>query len=193
MKSIKFQLLLLAMCASASAFVAPATSVANTGKTFTAMQMADVSTLADVAHGVSTFHSTSGLVLAETEAWVQPTALVLGPFLNFLSFAMVRFFLQLCAFSLYFHDLITHFLFLYIIALSGSFILVSRNRFEQSSVEYCRMANGAISSHREGVDPSCFRGRRYTSFLASRLHIHQRNSTGTTRPSSNEDEVWNLN
>jgi hypothetical protein len=31
----------------------------------------------------------STMFLAETEAWVQPTALVLGPFLNFMSFAMV--------------------------------------------------------------------------------------------------------
>jgi hypothetical protein len=34
--------------------------------------------------------SPSMLLLAETEAWVQPTALILGPFLNFMSFAMVR-------------------------------------------------------------------------------------------------------
>ena len=33
--------------------------------------------------------ASSGMLLAETEAWVQPTALVLGPFLNFMSFAMV--------------------------------------------------------------------------------------------------------
>jgi hypothetical protein len=29
------------------------------------------------------------MMIAETEAWVQPTALFLGPFLNFMSFAMV--------------------------------------------------------------------------------------------------------
>lgn len=31
----------------------------------------------------------SSLLLAETEAWVQPLAFVLGPFLNLFSFAMV--------------------------------------------------------------------------------------------------------
>jgi hypothetical protein len=38
---------------------------------------------------METFQATTGLLLAETEGWVQPTALILGPFLNFLSFAMV--------------------------------------------------------------------------------------------------------
>lgn len=32
----------------------------------------------------------SSMVLAETEAWVQPTAAILDPVLNILSFAMVR-------------------------------------------------------------------------------------------------------
>ena len=31
----------------------------------------------------------SSVLLSETEAWVQPLSLVLGPFLNFFSFAMV--------------------------------------------------------------------------------------------------------
>ena len=31
----------------------------------------------------------SGLLLAETEPWVKPVAFALGPFLNFISFAMV--------------------------------------------------------------------------------------------------------
>mmetsp|Transcript_51526 Transcript_51526/g.124410 ORF Transcript_51526/g.124410 Transcript_51526/m.124410 type:complete len:135 (-) Transcript_51526:651-1055(-) len=45
-----------------------------------------------VVDTVSTFSttSTSTMMIAETEAWVQPTALFLGPFLNFMSFAMVR-------------------------------------------------------------------------------------------------------
>ena len=34
--------------------------------------------------------STSSMMLSETEAWVQPLANVLGPFLNIFSFAMVR-------------------------------------------------------------------------------------------------------
>lgn len=34
--------------------------------------------------------TTSTMILAETEPWVQPLAAVLGPFLNIFSFAMVR-------------------------------------------------------------------------------------------------------
>jgi len=41
----------------------------------------DVNALANVA--------SSSVLLSETEAWVQPLSLVLGPFLNFFSFAMV--------------------------------------------------------------------------------------------------------
>ena len=33
--------------------------------------------------------SSSSMLLSETEAWVQPLSFVLGPFLNFFSFAMV--------------------------------------------------------------------------------------------------------
>ena len=45
--------------------------------------------VSETSNSISTFAS-SGMTLAESEAWVQPTAFVLGPFLNFLSFAMVR-------------------------------------------------------------------------------------------------------
>lgn len=38
---------------------------------------------------IDLFQSNAGLLLAETEGWVQPTAFILGPFLNFLSFAML--------------------------------------------------------------------------------------------------------
>lgn len=48
----------------------------------TSLQMVDVSSMPDIA--------STGMLLAETEAWVQPLALVLDPFLNLLSFAMVR-------------------------------------------------------------------------------------------------------
>lgn len=34
--------------------------------------------------------TSSSIILSETEAWVQPLSLVLGPFLTFFSFAMVR-------------------------------------------------------------------------------------------------------
>lgn len=36
--------------------------------------------------------ATSSMILSETEEWVQPLSLVLGPFLNFFTIAMVRFF-----------------------------------------------------------------------------------------------------
>lgn len=49
----------------------------------------DVSAITEASHALSTAAASSGMLLAETEAWVQPTALVLGPFLNFLSFAML--------------------------------------------------------------------------------------------------------
>lgn len=49
----------------------------------------DVSAITEASHSLSTVAASSGMILAETEAWVQPTALVLGPFLNFLSFAML--------------------------------------------------------------------------------------------------------
>ena len=39
----------------------------------------------------SSVMESSAMLLAETEPWVQPLALVMGPTLNFLSFAMVRY------------------------------------------------------------------------------------------------------
>ena len=39
----------------------------------------------------SSVMESSAMLLAETEPWVQPLALVMGPSLNFLSFAMVRY------------------------------------------------------------------------------------------------------
>ena len=50
----------------------------------------DVSAITEASHSLATAaEASSGMLLAETEAWVQPTALLLGPFLNFLSFAML--------------------------------------------------------------------------------------------------------
>ena len=43
----------------------------------------------NVDNAVSMLASSSSMVISETEAWVQPLSLVLGPFLNFFSFAMV--------------------------------------------------------------------------------------------------------
>ncbi len=38
---------------------------------------------------VNALVASSSVLLSETEAWVQPLSMVLGPFLNFFSFAMV--------------------------------------------------------------------------------------------------------
>ncbi len=35
--------------------------------------------------------ASSSIILSETEAWVQPLSIVLGPFLTFFSFAMVSY------------------------------------------------------------------------------------------------------
>ena len=53
------------------------------------LSMVDMSTVVSPEYA-STIAVSSGLLLAETEPWVQPLAFVLGPFLNFISFAMVR-------------------------------------------------------------------------------------------------------
>ncbi len=41
------------------------------------------------AANVDALVASSSVLLSETEAWVQPLSMVLGPFLNFFSFAMV--------------------------------------------------------------------------------------------------------
>lgn len=80
----KLNLLLCALLlSSASAFVvAPATKVAST----TQLAMMDVTSFSEA---LTYSMASSQLVLAETEAWVQPAVTVLDPFLNFMSFAMV--------------------------------------------------------------------------------------------------------
>ncbi|KAL9191542.1 hypothetical protein ACHAXT_001248 [Thalassiosira profunda] len=42
-----------------------------------------------IADSVAGMAASSSLILSETEAWVQPLSLVLGPTLNFFSFAML--------------------------------------------------------------------------------------------------------
>lgn len=88
MKNLR-SLALVTLLSTADAFVGPASSMA-TQRSLTSMSMVDFSAVAEVSNTVPAFVANSGLLVAETEAWVQPTALVLGPFLNFLSFAMVR-------------------------------------------------------------------------------------------------------
>lgn len=81
----------LTMMSGASAFVVPQSSVATTARTVTssALSMMDHASLSESANAVVAMTSGSGLLLAETEAWVKPTATLLGPFLNFMSFAML--------------------------------------------------------------------------------------------------------
>ena len=73
-----------------TAFVGPS-PITSTRLSSSALSMLDVSSLYETSNALSNAVSSSDLVVAETEAWVQPLAFVLGPFLNFLSFAMVSF------------------------------------------------------------------------------------------------------
>jgi hypothetical protein len=50
----------------------------------------DATDFSETANAIVSAVTSSGLVVAETEPWVQPLSFVLGPTLNFLSFAMVR-------------------------------------------------------------------------------------------------------
>ena len=55
----------------------------------------------NVDNAVSMLASSSSMVLSETEAWVQPLSLVLGPFLNFFSFAMVSYYYYVWSIAIY--------------------------------------------------------------------------------------------
>mmetsp|Transcript_21164 Transcript_21164/g.29921 ORF Transcript_21164/g.29921 Transcript_21164/m.29921 type:complete len:170 (+) Transcript_21164:147-656(+) len=61
------------------------TTVGSSFSSETSLKMMDVGT---IQQSVSAAQST-GMLLAETEAWVQPLASVLDPFLNLFSFAML--------------------------------------------------------------------------------------------------------
>jgi hypothetical protein len=67
---------------STLAFV-PVSKLSHASKTFSGLGMIDPLMLAEQV-------SSSSFVLAETESWVKPLSLILDPFLNFFSFAMVR-------------------------------------------------------------------------------------------------------
>jgi hypothetical protein len=86
---------LLAMLATALAFAPMGTHMATktTTRTTTASSLQMMSDLAAL--------SSSGMLLADTEPWVQPLSLVLDPTLNLLSFAMVRLTVLLACFA---HD-----------------------------------------------------------------------------------------
>ena len=74
-------LLMASLTGSVSSFVLAPSVVVN--KLPTSLSMVDPSLFVDQA--------VSSIMLAETEPWVQPLSLVLDPFLNLFSFAMVRF------------------------------------------------------------------------------------------------------
>merc|ERR1712025_1259125 len=83
----------MTMISGVSAFVAPTSPIlaaagARTSLSLSMIDPAIGSSFSDTILGAS-MASGSGLLLAETEAWVKPTATVLGPFLNFMSFAML--------------------------------------------------------------------------------------------------------
>jgi hypothetical protein len=89
--SKRFILSLVAVAVQVSAFVGPSSPITPQRRAVSSVQMmVDGSSLAEISSMAPVFTATPGLILAETEAWVQPTATLLGPFLNFLSFAMVR-------------------------------------------------------------------------------------------------------
>lgn len=91
MKSYQIvSLMVLLLVQGASCFVQPSPMVLSSSKNVVSKALSmDVTAITEATHSLSTAAASSGMLLAETEAWVQPTALVLGPFLNFLSFAML--------------------------------------------------------------------------------------------------------
>jgi len=75
------RLLLTSILLGAASAFAPIVPMTPTSTKVTSLNMVDMSSVHDIA--------STGLLLAETEPWVQPLSLVLDPFLNLLSFAMV--------------------------------------------------------------------------------------------------------
>jgi hypothetical protein len=78
---------------STEAFVAPSSAITSSRRRFdfapTRLELMDATNaFQDAATILSS--SPSSVLLAETDPWVQPLALVLDPALNLLSFAMVR-------------------------------------------------------------------------------------------------------
>mmetsp|Transcript_712 Transcript_712/g.1495 ORF Transcript_712/g.1495 Transcript_712/m.1495 type:complete len:173 (-) Transcript_712:1543-2061(-) len=77
---------------SVSAFVVPTSplAAATARPSSATLSMVDPTIAPSLTETVGVaISSGSGLLLAETEAWVKPTATALGPFLNFMSFAML--------------------------------------------------------------------------------------------------------
>ena len=66
------------MMGTASAFVAPTSPIASTIGASSSLSMMDPTIASSLTETVTAVTSGSGMLLAETEAWVQPTAAVLG-------------------------------------------------------------------------------------------------------------------
>jgi hypothetical protein len=195
-REIQFFLTLLA---TALAF-APVTHVTTTTTktTPTCLQMMD-----SLPHHLAS----SGILLAETEPWVQPLSLVLDPALNLLSFAMVRTYIC-CArfFAVLYSTHVTHVVWSkrYILyhdcshniviftAMSSGTILVSKYEFEQNSLEHCGMAHRTSPPSTSREHPSCVWGGHYAHCVVGRFHLFARNPSGTTRIAHYEDEIWHL-
>jgi YggT family protein len=78
----QFRLLIATLLlGAASAFTPMITTAPAMMTRATSLHMMDVSGVPDIA--------STGLILAEAEPWVQPLSLVLDPFLNLFSFAML--------------------------------------------------------------------------------------------------------
>lgn len=93
MTKASFVVMMLLLLQQVSGFVLPTPTTIRRQNDMTSLSMDMTSMILEpssiVTSSVSTFPS-SMTILAETEPWVQPLSLVLDPFLNFLSFAMVR-------------------------------------------------------------------------------------------------------
>ena len=77
----QFRLLIATFLLGAASAFAPIIAAPAMTTRATSLHMMDVSSIPDIA--------STGLILAETEPWVQPLSLVLDPFLNLFSLAMV--------------------------------------------------------------------------------------------------------
>lgn len=91
MKMIHSFLFAIAFAQSCGAFVAPSKSFTfNTPATIVSSTSTDLQMMVpDASMATSVVDSMSSLTISEVEAWVQPLSIVLGPFLNLFSFAML--------------------------------------------------------------------------------------------------------
>ena len=83
---VRSTLAILLLVNESAAFVGPASPIASSRRASSALSMMDLSSLSETSNAVSAVVTSSGIVLAETEAWVEPTAAFLSVFLNSMSF-----------------------------------------------------------------------------------------------------------